>query len=295
MGHTRLRTGLALVVVLGLAGLADAQSTGEGLEVVKVKARFATARKSGDSRHQVKLTLRVAPRQLPYEHDGAVHDLRLTLDGIDLCDAAAGTDGYRVRKNGRWKYRGEIAGGRVRASGDGRSGRVKVKVSGAHLPDLHESDAHELLLELLIANTSFESTNSFFVVERRVRRWAGIRMSFPPPDPGPDPGPGPNPDPNPDPAPTGEALKQAIIADMQRHGVGYMSGSMTPAGGFNAATGRCPSGELAEIVRLAVPLPGSADMFSDTAYFCRSSRRYWANRQGGFAGFNLWIGPFTLP
>lgn len=294
MRPTRLRTGTALVVVAALAGLAAAQSSGDDLDVLTAKARFATAHRSGTSKHRIKLSMRVTPRQLPYQHDGEQHGLAVVLDGVTLCDAASGADGYRVRKNGRWSYRGDIAGGRVRMTGDGRSGKVKLEVSGAHLPELRDGDAEDLLLELQLAGTQHERSVSFFVVDGRVRRWAGIRVRFPPPDPDPDPGPGPGPGPG-DPPPTGAALKAAIVADMERRGVAYTSGSGTPAGGFDAQTLRCPSGQLAEVVQLAVPLPGSADMFTDTAYFCRGSRQYWAHREGGFAGFNLWIGPFTLP
>jgi hypothetical protein len=294
MTLTRLRTGIALLVLGGLAGIASGQSAGETLEVVRVKARFAQTGRTAESRHMLKLTLRVTPRQAPYQHVGEQHPLRVTLDGVDLCNAAAGAAGYQVRKNGRWKYRGDVAGGRVRLSGDGRSGKVRLKVSGAHLPDLKDSPATDLELSLELANTLFETTASFRVLDRRVRRWNGLVYAYPP-RPGPDPGPGPGPGPNPDPAPTGEALKAAILADMQRRGVSYMSGSWSPAGGFDAMTKRCPSGALAEVVILAAPPPGTVDGMTDAAYFCRDRRQYWAHRTGGFAGFNLWIGPFTLP
>ena len=286
--------GIALVALSGLAVPAVAQSTGESLEIVSAKAHFATSRRTGVSKHRIKLTMRVAPRQLPYQHVGEQHALRVALDGVALCDAAPGADGYRVRKNGRWKYRGTVAGGRVRVSGDGRSGKVKLRASGAHFPDLRDGNADRLLLELLLAETMFESDVSFFVTDGRGRRWTGLRMSFPNPNPGPDPGPGPGPAPG-DPPPTGAALKAAIIADLQRRSVSYMSGTWVPAGGFDAQTKRCPSGALAEVVILAAPAPGTVDGITDAAYFCRDSRQYWAHRVGGVAGFYLWIGPFKLP
>lgn len=298
MRHTRLRAGIALLALCGLASAVAAQDPGETLEILACKAKFAQSLRKGTSRHALKLTLRVGPRQLPYSHDPDQHALRVELDGVVLCDAPPGADGYRVNKRGRWRYRGEIAGGRVKVSGDGGSGRVKLKVSRAHLPDLRDSSAVDLDLSLALANTEVGTTASFHVLDFGVRRWRGLIVRFPPtPDPGPGPGPQPGPPPDPREAPTGAALKAAILADMQRRGVQFVPGGPLtgPAGGFDPVTLRCPSGNLAEVVVLAAPLPGSADMFSDTAYFCRDSRRYWLNRRGGFAGFNIWLGPYTLP
>ena len=295
--HTR--TGIALLVLAGLAGTALGQSTGDGIEVVTVKAKFAESARSGRSKHRLKLTLRVSPRQMPFQHEGAQHRLRVTLDDTALCDVAPGSDGYRVRKNGRWKYRGDVAGGHVRLSGDGRSGTLKLRITGANLPQLRDSPASDLALAVELAGTDQHEVVSFRVIDGRVRRWRGLVFAYPPPDPGGGPGPGPFPGPPPDPrpAPTGDALKQAILADMQRRGVSFDAGGpRVPAGGFDAINKRCPDGRLAEAVVVSnPPSPGSTDRMFDTAYFCRDSRRYWLNRTGGIAAFNLWLGPYDLP
>jgi len=291
MRHT-LVTGIALLVLSGLASTAEAQAVDPTLQVVQAKARFAHARRTGAARHKLKLTLQVSPRHLTDLHSGEQHALRVTLDGTDLCRAAPGADGYRTRKGGRWRYNGEIAGGRVRLSASSRSGKVKVKVTRAGLTALRYSPAVELAVSLELAGSVLATTASFRVDDRGMRRWMGLAYGFPPgtgTDPDPDPGPG-------DPPLSGAKLRAALLADLQRRGEPYfLIGTRYPGGGFNRVTLRCPSGMLAEVVPLSVPLPGSVDMFSDTAYVCRDRGQYWAHRTGGYAGVSLWLGPYDLP
>jgi hypothetical protein len=295
MRHIILRTGIATLVLSALAVTAPGQSGVGTLEVTGARARFARSSRTGASRHMLKLTLRVSPRSLIDAHVAADHALRVAVDGTALCDAESAAGGLRTRKRGRWIYRGVVAGGHVRIKADGRSGKVKVKVTRAALPALEASPAVDLPVTLELAGGVVETDASFWVDDRRVRRWRGLSYGFPP-GPGPGPGTDPDPDPDPDLPHTGVITREMLLADMKRRGVeSFMSGSREPSGGFDRQTLRCPSGQLAEVIVLAAPLPGSVDMFSDTAYVCRHSGKYWAHRSGGFAGFYLWIGPFDLP
>jgi len=292
-------TGIALLVLCGLTGYAPGQALEGTVRVRQGKARFAHSKRSGEARHALKLSLLVSPKYLPDFHVPEEHVLRATLGGTTLLDVAPGADGYRQGKGGRWRYRGEIAGGRVTLRANGLTGKVKLKISGADLPGLHASNATDLPLTLELTGALLETTASFAVKDSRVRRWRGLAFEFIPgtgggpgtdPDPGTDPGPG-------DPPLSGAALKNAILADLQARGVSFFqNGTREPAGGFNRQTLRCPSGALAEVVGLsAPPPPGGADYFSDTAYVCRDSGQYWAHRTGGFAGVSLWVGPYPLP
>jgi hypothetical protein len=94
-----------------------------------------------------------------------------------------------------------------------------------------------------------------------------------------------------------EGLRGALLRDLDRRGasVFFDEGAATPGGGFGAEDASCPNGHRALVVDLALPEPGSADMFTDRAFVCAADRTYWAHREGGFAGVSLWIGPYDLP
>ncbi len=91
------------------------------------------------------------------------------------------------------------------------------------------------------------------------------------------------------------ALEREIRAQVARLGErAYQGGADTPVGGLDAA-GRCHDGTAAQVVRLEVPPPGSADMHTDTAFWCASLGTLWLHRTGGFVATDTWTGPHLLP
>lgn len=295
-----LTAALSALALLTATGTAGGQSEDTTVRVTKAGARFAHALRTGEPRHKVKLAMQVEPRSLPEQHDAEQHDLRVTLDGSELCAAPPASEGYRGSGSRRWRWRGAAAGGRVAVKADGRSGVVKIKITRAQLTHLRDSEAQNLPLVVEMGGAVLETEISLWVRDGRVRRWRGL-LHAGGGGPGPVPGPDPDPDPGTDPppggdAPTGAELEAAIRADFATRGVQFfVTGSFYPAGGFDGRNKLCPHGKPAERVWLSSSSGNRTDPVSVAAYFCRDSRRYWANYTGGYAGANLWVGPFDLP
>jgi len=194
MHKTHTMVGIALLACVCLGTPADGQEVDGSVRVMAGKARFAHAARTGDARHSLQLKLMMGPSWLADIHDPAHHALRAVLGESVLFDVLPGADGDRSGKQGRWRYRGEHNGGRVKISANGFNGKLKIKLSRASLLDLRASDAQDLPLTLEMAGTEVDATASFVVKDARVRRWKGLASDF---VPGPGPGPGPNPDPDP--------------------------------------------------------------------------------------------------
>ena len=192
MRKTNTMAGIALLALACLGTTAGGQPIDGSVDVVRGRARFAWAARTGKARHSLKLTLMVGPRGLSDSHDPEQHTLRAVLDGTVLFDVAPGANGYRFGKHGRWRYRGTHPGGRVKIKADGLIGELRITLSRASLPHLRNSSARNLPLTLEMAGTELETTASFAVRDRRVRRWTGLGSGGVP-----DPGPGPDPDPIP--------------------------------------------------------------------------------------------------
>jgi hypothetical protein len=196
MRKTHTLTGIALLVFGCIAATAGGQQIDGSLRVMKGRARFGHAARSGQARHTLKLKLMVEPQWLAEHHDPDVHALRVVLKDTVLIDVAPGASGYRGSRVGRWAYRGEHDGDRVRVKANSLSGRLRIALSRANLPDLRDCDGKDLPLTVAMAGTELETTASFSVRDGHVRRWMRLANDF---TPGPGPGPGPNPGGDPQP------------------------------------------------------------------------------------------------
>jgi len=189
-------TGIATLVLGCLAATAGGEDLQGTVMVTNGKARFAHDKRSGDARHSLTLTLRVGPKYLSDFHEPDAHDLRAVLGDTVLFEAPAGSDGYKLAKRGRWRYRGDGAGGKVKVSANGWNGRIKIKLSRAVLTDLRGGDATDLPLTFEMTGAHMETEASFHLKDGRTRRWKGLADDFVPrPDPNQDPGQGPDPGP----------------------------------------------------------------------------------------------------
>jgi hypothetical protein len=165
--------------------------------VTNGKARFAYQKRDATPRHTLTLTLRVGPKHLADFHDPTVHALTAVLGDTVLFDVPAGSDGYKLAKHARWRYRGEAAGGKVKVSANGMTGKVKIKLTRAALGDLRNTDPRDLPFTLDMTGAHMETEASFRLKGGRTRLWKGLTDDFVP-LPGPAPGPSPDPKPGPD-------------------------------------------------------------------------------------------------
>jgi hypothetical protein len=196
MRKTQMMAGIALLAFGCLGTTAGAQQINGTVHVVTGKARFAHNARSGTSRHSLKLKLIVGPKSLSDFHDPEQHTLRAVLGETVLFEAAPGADGFRIAKNGNWRYRGRHGAARVKISANGLSGKVKIALSRASLPELYSSNARDLPLTFEMASAELTTTASFAVKNARVRKWKGLANDFVPGGgTGPGPGPGPGGDP----------------------------------------------------------------------------------------------------
>ncbi len=190
--------GIALLALGSLTTSAAAQAIEGSLHVRQGKARFAHQAKTGEARHRLSLQLVVGPTWLPDLHNPAQHTLRAVLDETVLFDVAPGAQGYRSGKNGRWRYRGNVGSGRVKVSANPLSGRFKIKLSRATLPNLRDSNAKDLRLTLEMGGMEVDTTASFTINDGGTRSWKRLAREFVPgggggagggdPAPTPDPG-----------------------------------------------------------------------------------------------------------
>jgi hypothetical protein len=90
-------------------------------------------------------------------------------------------------------------------------------------------------------------------------------------------------------------LTKRVRADLEKREPNvWLGATSSPLGGLSK-DGTCSDGRRAVRLDLFLPPPNSADMFTDIGFVCRSTKRYWVNRTGGFAATDVWIGPFPVP
>ncbi len=94
----------------------------------------------------------------------------------------------------------------------------------------------------------------------------------------------------------GAPLAEVIRADFEARDIDiFGDGTDEPVGGLDAETLRCANGDLALSVPAYPPGPVHPDQDFSDVFVCSATSQYWVHRTGGFAGVDLWVGPFPVP